>query len=100
MATKPFYVAGQWRTGQGTLDVMSPWNGEVVATVGVPTDADVEDAVAAAVETFEQSRRLPTHARAEALMHVSRRIQERLEELAAAVAREGGKPVKWSTLGV
>jgi hypothetical protein len=27
-----------------------------VATVGVPTDADVEDAVAAAVETFDRSR--------------------------------------------
>jgi acyl-CoA reductase-like NAD-dependent aldehyde dehydrogenase len=100
MTTKPFYVAGRWRTGQSTLDVRSPWNGEVVATVGVPTDADVEDAVAAAVETFDTSRRLPTHARAEALMHVSRRIDERLDELAEAVAREGGKPLKWSRVEV
>jgi acyl-CoA reductase-like NAD-dependent aldehyde dehydrogenase len=100
MTTKPFYVAGEWRTGEGTLDVMSPWDGAVVATVGVPTDRDVEDAVAAAVRTFEESRRLPTHARAEALMHVSRRIEERLDELAEAVAREGGKPLKWSRIEV
>ncbi|HEY7282176.1 MAG TPA: aldehyde dehydrogenase family protein [Actinomycetota bacterium] len=96
MAVKPFYVAGEWRTGEGTLDVRSPFDDSVVATLGVPTDADVEDAVAAAVETFKESKHLPTHARSEALMHVSRRIAERLDEFAEAIAREGGKPMKWS----
>ena len=98
--TKPFYVAGDWRMGDGTLDVKSPYDGGVVATLGVPTDADVEDAVAAASETFDQSRRLPTHVRAEALAHVSRRIGERLDELAETVAREGGKPLKWAKVEV
>src|SRR5919198_4233422 len=96
MTTKPFYVAGDWRTGHGTLGVHSPYDGTVVASLGVPTDADVEDAVTAAAETFKESRHLPTHARAEALMHISRRIGERVDELAEAVAREGGKPLKWS----
>jgi len=80
--------------------VKSPWDGSVVATLGVPTDGDVEDAVRAAVETFDESRRLPTHARAEALMHISRRIGERLDEMAEWVAKEGGKPVKWSKVEV
>src|SRR5436190_3722964 len=96
MTVKPFYVAGEWRTGDGTLEVRSPFDDSVVAEVGVPTDADVEDAVAAAAETFKESRHLPTHARAEALMHVSRRIAERVDEVAELIAREGGKPLKWS----
>jgi acyl-CoA reductase-like NAD-dependent aldehyde dehydrogenase len=100
MSTRPFYVAGDWRTGDGTLDVQSPFDGSVVASIGVPTDRDVEDAVVAAVETFRESRHLPTYARAEALMHISRRIAERLDEFAEAVAREGGKPLKWSTIEV
>ena len=100
MSTKPFYVAGEWRTGEGTLDVHSPYDGSVVATIGVPTDGDVEDAVVAAAETFKESRHLPTYARAEALMHISRRIAERVDELAEAVAREGGKPLKWSNVEV
>jgi acyl-CoA reductase-like NAD-dependent aldehyde dehydrogenase len=100
MATRPFYVAGEWRTGQGTQEVHSPYDGEVVATLGVPTDGDVEDGVAAAVATFQESRHLPTYVRAEALMHISRRIAERLDEFAEAVAREGGKPLKWSTVEV
>jgi acyl-CoA reductase-like NAD-dependent aldehyde dehydrogenase len=96
MAVKPFYVGGEWRTGEGTLQVKSPFDQSVVAELGVPTDRDVEDAVVAAGSTFRESRHLPTHARAEALMHVSRRIGERLDEFAEAIAREGGKPLKWA----
>jgi acyl-CoA reductase-like NAD-dependent aldehyde dehydrogenase len=100
MTTRPFYVAGEWRTGRGTLDVHSPYDDGVVATLGVPTDEDVEDAVVAASETFKESRHLPTYARAEALMHISRGIAERVDELAESVAREGGKPLKWSKVEV
>jgi acyl-CoA reductase-like NAD-dependent aldehyde dehydrogenase len=100
MTIRPFYVAGDWRTGEGVLEVKSPYDASVVASVGVPTDTDVEEAVAAAVQTFKESRHLPTHARSEALMQISRRIFERVDELAEAVAREGGKPLKWSTVEV
>jgi acyl-CoA reductase-like NAD-dependent aldehyde dehydrogenase len=100
MTTKPFYVAGEWRTGQGTLEVKSPWDGSVVAELGVPTDGDVEDAVTAAAATFKESRHLPTYVRAEGLMHISGRIGERVDEIAEIVAREGGKPLKWSKVEV
>jgi aldehyde dehydrogenase (NAD+) len=100
MTTKPFYIAGEWRTGQGELEVKSPWDGSVVAELGVPTDADVEDAVTSAVNTFKESRHLPTYARAEALSHISRRIAERVDQIAEIVAREGGKPLKWSKVEV
>ncbi len=99
-STKTFYIAGEWRKGQGTVEVKSPWDGTVVAELGVPTDADIEDAVASAVETFKESRHLPTHARAEALMHISRGIAERVDQIAEIVAREGGKPLKWSKVEV
>jgi acyl-CoA reductase-like NAD-dependent aldehyde dehydrogenase len=96
MAVRPYYVAGEWRTGSETFPVKSPYDGSAVAEVAVPTEADTEEAVARAVETFEESRRLPVHARAEALAHVSRRIAERGDELAEVITREGGKPLKWS----
>ena len=98
--TKPFYAAGRWRTGRGTLAVKSPYDGSVVAEIGVPTDQDVEEAVVAAVDVFKESRHLPTYVRAEALAHISRRIAERVDELSESVAREGGKPLKWSKIEV
>jgi acyl-CoA reductase-like NAD-dependent aldehyde dehydrogenase len=36
------------------------------------------------------------HARADALDHISRRLAETLDENAELIAREGGKPLKWS----
>jgi acyl-CoA reductase-like NAD-dependent aldehyde dehydrogenase len=96
MSTKPYLVAGAWRTGEDPFEVSSPYDGNVVAEVGTPTDGDVEEAVAAAAGTFEESRTLPVHARADALVHISHRLQERLDEVAETIAREGGKPLKWS----
>jgi aldehyde dehydrogenase (NAD+) len=93
---RPYLVAGEWRTGDDAFEVASPYDGSVVARIGVPTDEDVERAVAAAAETFQETRKLPVHARAEALMHLSRRLQEREKEVAETIAREGGKPLKWA----
>jgi acyl-CoA reductase-like NAD-dependent aldehyde dehydrogenase len=94
--TKSYLVAGEWRTGDGSFGVTSPFDGDVVATVSSPSDADVEAAVAAAAASFEETRKLPIHARAEALMHISSRLGERVDEVAELIAREGGKPLKWA----
>ena len=100
MEARPFYIAGDWRTGDETLDVQSPYDRSVVATLGVPTPQDVEEAVTKATETFQQSRHLPTHVRSESLLHISEGIAKRLDELAELVAREGGKPIKWAKVEV
>jgi acyl-CoA reductase-like NAD-dependent aldehyde dehydrogenase len=96
MSTRPYLVNGDWRTGEGTFEVTSPFDGSVVAEIGVPTADDVEEATAAAAESFRESQHLPVHARADALDHISRRLAEDVEENAALIAREGGKPIKWA----
>ena len=98
MSVRPFLVNGEWRTGEGSFEVRSPYDDSVVAEIGVPTAVDVEEAVATAASTFEESRHLPVHARAEGLMHVSRRLGETISENAELIAREGGKPLKWATV--
>ncbi len=94
--TKQHLVAGRWKTASETFEVKSPYDGGVVATVGSPSQADVEAAVAAAADVFEETRKLPIHVRAGALDHISRRIAERADEVAEIIAREGGKPLKWA----
>ena len=79
MAVRPYLVNGEWRTGEGTFEVHSPYDDSVVAEIGVPTEADVEEAAATAHETFKESSRLPVHARSEALDHVSNRLGETIE---------------------
>lgn len=96
MAMDKYLVAGEWRGGSDTFDVTSPFSGEVVATLPVPSDEDVEAAIAAAHKIFDESRILPIHKRAAALMHISNRLDERKDEVAELIAREGGKPLKWA----
>ena len=96
METRPFLVNGEWRTGEGTFTVHNPFDDSVVAEIGVPTDADVEEATATAAETFATSQHLPIHARSEALDHISKRLSETIDENAELIAREGGKPLKWA----
>ena len=93
---KPYLVAGEWKTSNDTFEVKSPYDGSVVATAATPSEADVETAVQAAADAFDEGRKLPVHARADALMHISRRLEERGEEIAKVIAREGGKPLKWA----
>ena len=94
--TKRYLVAGEWKSASETFDVKSPYDGEVVATVCSPGPPDVEAAVDAAATVFDETRKLPIHARAAALDHISRRIAERADEVAEVIAREGGKPLKWA----
>jgi acyl-CoA reductase-like NAD-dependent aldehyde dehydrogenase len=96
MAVRPFYVNGEWRTGEGTFEVHSPFDESVVAEIGVPTSADVEEAIATAASTFQESRHLSVAARSSALDHISKRLAETLDENAELIAREGGKPLKWA----
>ncbi len=93
---KPFLVNGEWRTGEGTVEVRSPFDDSVVAELGVPTDADVEEAIATAAATFEEAARLSVAARATALDHISHRLAETQDENADLIAAEGGKPLKWA----
>lgn len=98
MTVRPFLVNGEWRTGSESFEVRSPYDDSVVAEVGVPGADDVEEAIAAAAETFPESSRLPVHARAEALDHISSRLGETIQENAELIAKEGGKPLKWATV--
>lgn len=95
-STHAFWLAGRQTTGQDTFDVTSPWDGRLVGTVAVPTDAQVEEAVAAAHGVLGEFAATPAHVRAAALDHVSRRLVERTEEIARLISDENGKPMKWA----
>ncbi|MFD5033413.1 aldehyde dehydrogenase family protein [Streptomyces sp. NPDC058405] len=95
-STHAFWLAGRQATGEDTLDVTSPWDGRLVGTVAVPTEDQVEEAVAAAHAVLDEFAATPAHVRAAALDHVSRRLVERTEEIAQLISAENGKPLKWA----
>jgi aldehyde dehydrogenase (NAD+) len=98
--TTPYWIAGTPTTSDQPFEVRSPHDGALAGTTSLATAADVERAVAAAVEVAPQLAVLPAHVRAAALDHVSRRLAERADEIAALITAESGKPVKWSRIEV
>ncbi|MEV4615598.1 aldehyde dehydrogenase family protein [Kitasatospora sp. NPDC049258] len=94
--THEFWLAGRKASGDGDFEVRHPYDGSLVGKVSVPTDAQVEEAVAAAAAAAPVFAATPAHVRAAALDHVSKRLAERTEEIARLITAENGKPIKWA----
>ncbi|QRP45310.1 aldehyde dehydrogenase family protein [Amycolatopsis sp. FDAARGOS 1241] len=93
---RPAWIAGRAEQGAETIVVRHPFDGSEVATVAVPGADQVERAVAAAAGVAREFRRTPAHQRAQALVHVSRGLSARAEEIAEVITAENGKPLKWA----
>ncbi|WP_422745469.1 aldehyde dehydrogenase family protein [Micromonospora sp. WMMD754] len=96
MEPRAFYVAGRPAHGEQELTVTHPYDGQPVGRTTLATADQVEAAVAGAARVAAQAAALPAHARAAALDHVSRRLAERADEIAALITAENGKPIKWA----
>ena len=96
-ATKPhpIYLAGRWVDSPDVLAIVNPADPETPA--GATFDAtpeQYEQAAAAAVVAFEETRRLPVYERSRALREISAGIGDRREELGRILSLEAGKPIR------
>ena len=98
-AIYPYWIAGKSGTSADIVDVHHP-TGELVAQHYLPTEAEVEQAVASAWDVRHEAAATSAATRAAALMHVSEQLQNRLEEIARIITDEGGKPLMWSRVEV
>jgi aldehyde dehydrogenase (NAD+) len=97
------FIGGEWvpSTGTGKIEVISPATEQVIATVPDSTTADVDRAVAAARDAFDNGPwpRMSPSDRADIMGKVSQLLQGRAEELSNVIAEEMGTPVSWSLFG-
>jgi acyl-CoA reductase-like NAD-dependent aldehyde dehydrogenase len=93
----PFYIANQAVTSSNHMSVLDKYSGEVATSVSVPDDAQVEQAIAAAVRATPAMRAFKPYQRQAVLEHCVRRFTERQDELAYALCVEAGKPIKDAT---
>ena len=92
----PFWVAGVSTTSEEIAEVLHPGDDSLVARHYVPSAKDVGDAIQMASTQFKVVQATSAATRAEALMHISRRISERLDEVASLIVEENGKPIMWA----
>ena len=86
-------IGGELVDGDGpALDVEDPARAEVHASVALPSEEQVDAAIAAARDAAGPWGATPAGERAEMLHEVAARIRARTDELAELMTREGGKP--------
>ena len=90
------YINGQWVVAQSTetLPVYDSSTEELMATVPSGTAAEAESAVLAARNAFDSWSALPVETRAAYLDKVAAGVKARTDDLALAIAREVGMPLK------
>jgi len=95
------YVGGEWtpaRSGR-TYEKRNPANpDEIVGEFPASGEEDVSAAVEAAANAFPAWSAMPAAARATVLMRAADAIEARVEEMAADMTREMGKPLREARL--
>src|SRR6266849_3081578 len=81
-----------------TTDVRNPASGEVVDTVPKADANDTRKAIDAAAAAFPSWSKLAPHKRAHIMMHASACVRANLEQVAALLTSEQGKPIRDSRI--
>jgi betaine-aldehyde dehydrogenase len=97
------YVGGEFipSTGNGTIEVISPHTEEVIARVPDGTEADIDKAVAAAREAFDNGPwpRLTPKERAVYITKLADLITGEMDDWARTISSEMGSPFSFSQMG-
>ncbi|MCA2292785.1 aldehyde dehydrogenase family protein [Mycobacterium avium] len=92
------YIDGSWRgSAGGVIEVDSAITGEVIGTIPDGTVDDVEAAVAAARAAFPVWSETPLGVRLDFLAQLTKKLDERADELTRLITTEVGTPLRVST---
>jgi acyl-CoA reductase-like NAD-dependent aldehyde dehydrogenase len=89
------FIGGGWQDARSdrTDEVIDPATGEVIADVASSNEADVDAAVTAAAEAFDEWAATAPGERAKALQQLADRLEEHADELVEIESRNVGKPI-------
>jgi succinate-semialdehyde dehydrogenase/glutarate-semialdehyde dehydrogenase len=85
------YIDGQWVDGNGTLDVIDPSDGSVIAKVATAGDAEIEAALAAADRAAPAWAKTAPRVRGEILRKAFEIMTQEADYLAELISKENGK---------
>jgi aldehyde dehydrogenase (NAD+) len=96
---RKFYIDGQWidPVQSNDLDVENPASEELVATISLGAEADVNHAVAAARRAFPRYSQMPVDERISLMEKLLQIYVDRYDEMAVAISIEMGAPISFAT---
>ncbi|HEY6319314.1 MAG TPA: aldehyde dehydrogenase [Acidimicrobiia bacterium] len=97
------YIGGEWVAphGTGSIEVISPHTEEVIGRVPDASPADMDRAVTAARQAFDDGPwpRMTPAERAEGIKRLSGALQSRSQDIADVISSQNGSPKSWSLMG-
>ncbi len=93
-----FYIDGRWVTPHGTqtADVVNPATEQLIGTITLGNEQDVDDAVAAARRAFDAFSQTTPDERAALLERIIAVYERRMPEMAEVISAEVGAPLSLS----
>ncbi|MBF0447768.1 MAG: aldehyde dehydrogenase family protein [Magnetococcales bacterium] len=95
---KEAYLAGEWITTGKTLNVINPYDGDLVDSVAQCGPHEIDRALDAAVASLKETQRLEPYQRANALAFIRDGLAARSEEFSRVLSQENGKTLVESRL--
>lgn len=95
-----FFLDGSWQSRDDVIEVINPFDGQVVDTVPKAREADVETALESAVKGAAIMKSLTGYERFEILRRATDLLRDRAEEMARTLSSEEGKTLKEALLEV
>ena len=97
------FIGGEWVKPESDdiIDVVSPHTEQVIGQVPDASPADIDKAVAAARDAFDNGPwpTMPVEERAAAISRLSAALQARSQDLADVISAQNGSPKQWSIMG-
>ena len=89
------FIRGDWRpaSDKATRTITDPATEDAIGTIAAATEADIDDALAAAQEGFATWRDTGTWDRAAKIRRAADLIRARVDQIAALMSMETGKPL-------
>jgi aldehyde dehydrogenase (NAD+) len=104
-ATEPIvrdrlYIGGEWvePAGEGTIEVLNPSTGAVIARIPEGTPEDADRALSAARAAFDSWAAVSPYERAQLCVAIGAKLAERGDELAGLISTELGMPITLSRM--
>lgn len=91
------FVGGEWIDAAQRIEVVAPYDGEVIDTVPHADAQIAEAALAAAAKGAKEMAKTPAHQRAKIISRCADLVDKHRREIAELIAREVGKPISEST---
>lgn len=98
-AEVPLWIAGEARQGATTVEDRAPATDELLATVHLAGEAEVDEAVSAAVQAQRDWARVPLPERAAIVRELADRINARAGDFGLLDAKDTGTPIRTMRAG-